>query len=113
MTSNIGAELLTDLADRLTFYLETTGLDQPNARAVAQNAAAYLADTWGGQSVYFPKDMVARMSTRNEEIYDSFTGDNISELVRTYGLSRQAIYRIIKAERQRRSPKQISLFQHM
>jgi len=110
----VGAELLVDLADNLSSILtDKVGISKDDAKAVAQEAAAHIADNWGGQSVYIPMDLVARMSSRNAEIFKAFTGDNISELVREFGLSRQAIYRIVKAERQRRSPRQGSLFQNM
>jgi Mor family transcriptional regulator len=110
----VGAELLVDLADNLTMMLtDKLDVSQDEARAVAQEAAAHIADNWGGQSVYIPMDLVARMSSRNAEIFSAFSGDNISELVRKFGLSRQAIYRIVKTERQRRSPKQATLFQNM
>lgn len=110
----VGAELLVDLADNLTMVLiKKLRIPSNEAKRVAQEAAAHVADNWGGQSVYIPMDLVARMSSRNAEIYSAFSGDNISELVRKFGLSRQAIYRIIRVERQKRSPRQGSLFQNM
>ncbi|NDV21022.1 DNA-binding protein [Pseudodesulfovibrio sp. JC047] len=110
----VGAELLVDLADNLTMILtDKLGIDPNKAKRAAQDAAAHIADNWGGQSVYIPMDLVTRMNTRNSDIYSEFSGDNISELVRKFGLSRQAIYRIIRVERQRRLPRQGSLFQNM
>ena len=110
----VGAELLVDLADNLTSMLtDKLNVSPDEARTVAQEAAAHIADHWGGQSVYIPMDLVARMSSRNAEIYSAFAGDNISELVRKFGLSRQAIYRIVKAEKEKRAPKQGFLFQDM
>lgn len=110
----VGAELLVDLVDNLSSLItEKAGISESDAREIAQGAAVRLADHWGGQSVYIPMDLVAKMSSRNADIFEAFTGDNISELVRKFGLSRQAIYRIIRTERERRSPKQGSLFQDM
>ncbi len=110
----VGAELLVDLADNLaTMLTDRLSIPQKDARGIAQEMAARIADNWGGQSVYIPMDLVARMSSRNVEIYSAFTGDNISELVRKFGLSRQAIYRIVKAERIKQSPQQARLFQDM
>ena len=107
---NVGAELLVDLADNLTVMaMDMLGIPEAAARRFGQEAAARVADHWGGQAVYIPMDLAARMSTRNDEIYKSFTGDNVSELVRKFKLSRQAIYRIIHAERQRRAPRQGNL----
>ena len=107
----VGAELLVDLADNLSSILtDKADISKDDAKTIAQAAAAHIADNWGGQSVYIPMDLVARMSSRNREIYDAFTGDNISELVSIFGLSRQTIYRIVKNEREKRSSNQGSLF---
>ena len=108
---NIGAALLVDLSDHLSaLAVEKLGLSEAKAKEFANDAAAHVADHWGGQAIYIPMDMVSRLNSRNAEIYDAFTGDNVSDLVSQFNLSKQAIYRIIKAERERRSPKQCSLF---
>lgn len=117
----VGAELLVDLADNLTTML-TDKLNVPEikAKAVAQEATALIADNWGGQSVYIPMDIKARASSRNKKIIEAFTGDNVSDLVREFNLSKQTIYRIVKEEREkrkqeidRRSPRQGSLLHNM
>jgi Mor family transcriptional regulator len=108
--SRLGAELLEDVADHLAdLAVRALGIPEAEARVFAQDAAAHLADLWGGQTVYVPKNQVAIIGKRNAEIYAAFTGDNISDLVTEYNLSRQAIYMIIAAERKRREPKQASL----
>ncbi len=110
---NVAAELLVDLADHVASLLVEVGkLPEAEAHFIANEAAVKIADNWGGQAIYIPMDQVARLCSRNAEIYDAFTGDNVSELVSKFGLSRQAIYRIIRSERLRRAPVQPSLMDH-
>jgi Mor family transcriptional regulator len=110
----IGAELLMDLRDHVADVL-TNKVELPDgvAKGIAQDVAVRIADNWGGQVLYIPMDLATKMNTRNAEIMDAFTGDNINGLVKQFRLSRQTIYRILKAERERRAPKQGSLFQHL
>jgi len=109
--SLLGAELLEDLAAHLAaLAAKTLGIPEKEARLFAEAAAVHLADHWGGQTVYIPKNQVAKLCKRNNEIFNAFTGDNISELVTKFDLSRQAIYMVLASERDRRSAKQGSLF---
>lgn len=108
----VGAELLLDLRDHVADVLSKSGLSDSAAKSIAQDAAVRVADSWGGQAVYIPMDTAMKMCTRNSEIWEAYTGDNIYHLVKRFGLSRQTIYRIIRDERARRAPKQASLFQY-
>lgn len=105
----IGAELLVDVADKVTTLAMEHGLDEDRAKRLGTHAAGKLADDWGGQLVYIPMDLLAKNKERNAAIFREFTGDNVADLAAKYGLSIQAVYRIIKAERARRSPKQLPL----
>lgn len=86
--------------------LERRGIE---SGAIAQQAAMavgeHLVTAWGGQQIYFPKD-IAR---RNARMYDEFKGDNAPELASKYSLSTAAVYQIIASERERRRMKQCSL----
>lgn len=107
----IGAELLRDLSDKLSALAQQMlGAKRAQAEDFAEEVAWRVAADWGGQIVYIPMDLIARLSGRNAQIYKEFTGDNASELASKYGLSVQQIYRIIKRERAKRMPKQHSLF---
>ncbi|KAB1440358.1 Mor transcription activator family protein [Pseudodesulfovibrio senegalensis] len=104
------AALLTDLIDNLaSFATGQLGLSPSKSKEFAQDAAAFLADHWGGQNVYIPKDMAGRICSRDARIYSDFNGANADELARKYGLSYQHIHRIIKKEREKRSVKQHGL----
>lgn len=109
--SRLGSELLEDFAANLKeLAVKTLGIPEREAQLFAQEAAVHLADHWGGQVIYIPKNQVAKLCARNAEIFDAFNGDNISELVTRFDLSRQAIYMVLASERERRSIKQASLF---
>ncbi len=107
--SRQGSVLLNDISDKLTSLVIAEGISVEVASRIGREAASFLADDWGGQNVYIPMDLSARLSTRNAEIYKLFTGDNISELATRFGLSVQTVYRIIKVERIKKAPKQASL----
>lgn len=95
-----GPELLLDLTQHITHALgELIALDSDQAEHVAKEVADRMAAHWGGQNIYFPMGLSIKLSRRDREIYDKFTGRNHHELVREYGVSLAWIYKIIKAVR--------------
>lgn len=46
--------------------------------------------------IYFPKNLLGRVSERDMQIYKEFNGKNHVELARKYDLTVQHIYRIVK-----------------
>jgi Mor family transcriptional regulator len=93
-----GPELLIDLAEHIADALaEMAPVDQPRAAQIGREIAERMAGVWGGQNIYFPMGMSMRLSQRDRQIYDKFTGANHSELAREYGVSIQWIYKIVKA----------------
>ncbi len=94
-------ELLVDLAEQCSVALrETAGLDKDKAEQVGREIADRMASHWGGQNIYFPMGLSYKLSQRDRQIYDDFTGANHSELARKYGVSLQWIYKIVKTVRQ-------------
>lgn len=89
-------ELLTDVADRTMVILKRYGLDSSRAQDAADSIVDDLADNWGGQYITVPKDMKYRHAKRCQAIADAFDGGNHSELATQYGLSVNAIYKILK-----------------
>lgn len=69
------------------------------AAETARKLAAEIQFEWAGQQVYIRLNgpLLA------QRIFDDYTGDNIDELVRRYRLSTKQIYRILAAERRRRT----------
>lgn len=108
--THVSTELLEDLAAFLEDYVLTeAGLSKKTAKNLGLAVAAKLADYWGGQVVYIPKNAAAKMRRRDSEIYGKFTGDNASALAKDFDLSVQCIYRIIARERNARQQKQCRL----
>lgn len=105
----LGTELMQDLSAKLKALAVEFGMPDRKAHDFAQEAAGQVADDWGGQLIYVPMELVGRNSMRNARMYAEFTGDNHGQLASRYGLSVQAVYRIIKAQRVLRLPKQASL----
>jgi Mor family transcriptional regulator len=96
-----GPELLVDLAAQCAVTLhEIAGLDKDKAEQVGREIAERMATHWGGQNVYFPMGLSYKLSQRDRQIYDDFTGDNHSDLARKYGVSLQWIYKVVKTIRQ-------------
>lgn len=110
-TGKLGADLLKDLADKISAkVIELANLKAETALQIGEDVAGVIADDWGGQSLYIPMNLGSKRATRNAQIYKEFTGDNHQELARKYGLSDSFIYRILKDEIERRRTPQGSLF---
>ncbi|ADU63441.1 MAG: hypothetical protein KUA35_10400 [Pseudodesulfovibrio sp.] len=106
----IGTELLIDLAEQIGALARSSfGVSPARAAEFGQDAAAMLADHWGGQHVYIPKDVATRQRERYHQIYSEFTGSNQHDLARKYGLSVQHVYRILRRVRDERRQRQYSL----
>ena len=96
-----GPELLVDLAEQCSLALkESVGLDKDKADQVGREIAERMASHWGGQNIYFPMGLSYKLSQRDRQIFDDFTGANHSELARKYGVSLQWIYKVVKTVRQ-------------
>lgn len=95
-----GPELLVDLADQCARALvDTMGMEKDKADQAGREIAERMAGHWGGQNIYFPMGLTMRLSQRDQEIYDAFTGDNHSDLARQFGVSVQWVYRILKIKK--------------
>lgn len=97
-------------SDRAAEILETIAaiVDQEAGKGVqglGRRVTDIIADTFGGQQVYFPFDK----RRRNSRIYAAFKGDNVHELAARYRLSTKQIYEIVNKERMHRRQRQASL----
>lgn len=107
----IGTDLLIDLSDNLAQLVRKEfGISPDRAVTFGKTAAGWLADHWGGQIVYIPKDAAGRQRTMYLQMYEEFTGDNHAELARKYDISVQHVYRIVRLIRAERQQKQYPLF---
>ena len=107
------AELIADMADQIEACLRSQlpEIGKDEARMVGRRVSRYMAQHWGGQNMYFPKDHYGRLSARDKEIWDKFNGHNQIELAAEYDLTMQHIYRILKAAAEHhRAKNQADLF---
>ena len=103
-------ELLEDVQAKVAAMVRAEfSADERRGSLFGRRVADMLADEWGGQSIYVPKDVARRCLKRNVRLFDEFTGSNVAELARKYGLSEQRVYAVIKQERARRRARQLIL----
>lgn len=109
MQNERGAELLDDIARKVAGMARVVLPEerQSEAESFGRRVADMLADDWGGISVYFPKSASSRFQRRNADLFADYTGRNMVELAKKYGLSEQRIYAILKEERARRRVRQM------
>lgn len=96
------AELIRDMADKVAMRCtQEVQLQDEAAKQVGEIVSNLIIEEWGGQNIYVPLNIAYKREKRDAMILEEFTGDNVSELARKYNLSVQAVYRIIKKERER------------
>lgn len=92
-------ELLADLVDRCVAICLARGIEAEQADAIALALEEAMSSAWGGQVIYFPKNVRMRVSERDLQLYQEFNGHNHPELAQRYGLSVHWVYAIIKRVR--------------
>lgn len=89
-------QLLADAADRVARVLLDYNVPEEAAEQCGSAVADDLAMHWAGQNITIPKDYRYKLTQRDLEIWEKFRGHNHLQLAREYGLTVNAIYRIIK-----------------
>lgn len=95
------AELYEDIVGHTAKVLTDLGVDEKGAELAANQLADYLADQWGGQNFCFPKDHLRKLSKRELELYERYTGSNHGDLAREFGLTERGVYKILARVRER------------
>lgn len=98
-----GVLVLDDIRAHIESALLKNAIHNVSADEIAVNVFNGMAEHWGGQLIYFPKCITQKISRRNQQIWQDFTGTNYSELAKSYGLSLQRIYQIIGECRKKRA----------
>lgn len=75
--------------------VERLAIDGDLATEIAREWAHELAREFGGQLVYFPKDLAFQLTARDRQLWEAFNGTNHDELARRFGLSLQQVYKIV------------------
>ena len=64
---------------------------------VAEEVCDELVFEWGGNQVYIPRGLLARMADRNQQIIAEFNGKNYRELAKKHNRSEMRIRQILQA----------------
>lgn len=89
--------LLVEIADHAADVLKTElGLDPERAAHGGYLIMRRIAEAVGGAAIYIPTADSIERHERDEAIWREFTGDNVHELARKYGVTTIHLYRLIK-----------------
>ena len=89
-------ELLDSIVAHCAQILEEHGIEEELARQAGNSLANHLSEIWAGSTVCFPKDYFYKLTKRDLEILGKFNGRNHHVLAQEYGLTENAIYRLLK-----------------
>lgn len=95
-------KMLIDIRDHMEFTFKENGQSAESALNLASQAVIALANHVGGGMLYLPRGVRLKKALRNAEIYQLFNGENTVELAKKYKISRQAVYAILKEQRELR-----------
>lgn len=87
--------------DMLAFFEEElikNGMDEKKASKTAEDIALRLHERWQSHTLVFPKKPQLVFDKQKQQILSEFTGNNISFLVRKYGISETTIYKWLREE---------------
>ena len=92
-------EVLLDIANACNHTLQEHDIPDELATQISIEVADRISELWGGQNVYIPMGLFARLSDRDHKIYARFNGSNHRQLSRDFRIGLTRIYRIIKIMR--------------
>jgi Mor family transcriptional regulator len=106
------SELLASVASTAAELALELGLPQEQAEQLGAAVADGLADSWGGQTLYFPIDAAYQLSPRDREILEAHRhGTSVAKLARDHSMSEQGIRKLLRrASLRDRALNQIELF---
>lgn len=102
-------DLLASIAERTALRLvEVHGMREEQAADVGNDLADWVAEHYGGQSIYFVKDEGFKLNARDRYIYERMARGNAQDLAAELGLSFVRVYQIYRrclaAARAQRQP---------
>lgn len=96
-------ELFQHIADCVSCGLIADGHDPDKAMTLGGSVADQVADTFGGQSISFPRDMKRRVREREEQAYAAFNGNNLAELAQRFQMTDRGIRLMLKRAQLRKT----------
>lgn len=99
-------DVLEGMAIVIANELERLKINKEESTRIAVSVTNQMRSYLGGQSVYFPKDVITNKSYRDQEIFKAFDGTNYQELAIKHELSemriRQIVSRAVRINRAKR-----------
>ncbi len=95
-------ELLRDIADHIARVLREHNIDVDIAEQAGAATSDHLCRVWAGSTICIPKDYHYELAKRDLEILSKYRGNNHHALAREYGLTENAIYKLVKRVQDRR-----------
>lgn len=95
-------DLLDSVVAHCARILVEHGIDEELAQQAGNSLANHLSEIWAGSTVCFPKDHFYKLTKRDLEILSKFNGRNHHVLAMEYGLTENAIYRLLKRIQERK-----------
>lgn len=91
--------VLAELYDITSDGLKNAGYKQEDCQSISGIVIKALSAMGGGKQFYMPVSGSWERSVRDTQLFQDFTGTNIEDLVRKYGISLQLVYSIIRKQR--------------
>ncbi len=92
-------ELLEELVQLIVETLALNGISPAQATVAANEAADRLAQRWGGNMIYFPRDYQRELAKLELEILDQFDGRDYLTLARRHDMTESGVRRLINRVR--------------
>lgn len=90
-------ELISDLATTTIYVAKKYyGIAPNTARKLGVDVALSFADQCGGTQPYVPRELQVKISERDMQMYQKFTGKNHEQLAKEFDVSVQWVYQIVK-----------------
>ncbi len=100
-------ELIRDVATMAqAILMKEYHQDEKTAKKMGVDVAVAFSKQCGGTQFYIPVGRFLKISKRDMQIYEKFTGDNHNELAKEFGISVQWVYKVIKTVKKQMQDKQ-------
>ncbi|QEA14237.1 hypothetical protein FOZ74_15035 [Comamonas flocculans] len=89
-------ELLAELCDVVERELVDLGTPADTARIVGAAVVDFLSCYWAGQVVSFPKDEYYRLTLKELEAWDMYTGNNLDQVARHFMMTPRGMRKLLR-----------------
>jgi Mor family transcriptional regulator len=89
-----GDDVVQEIASTIVFYMAARNLPEADSTILAEYVSLKIYAELGGRDHYIKR--TPALEHRNKQIRAQFNGRNITDLVKSWGLTRQRIYQILK-----------------